>query len=370
MEKLSRTKRLEGQRANTTLETNKQVTPVNNINTNNSYNFQQQATIPSPVQQEPKAFVNQNNDVFNDILKEAKQYSIDQGVRNHQDTQVNILNQMHANTFNTTSVPTYDIPKVEVPVMPNIDTFVVPTIERVTAVESQFNNTDDQNVGIVNPFQPLEQGTPIGFEETSNKNPISMNIFDNLESVAPVINTNIELNDIFATAPIVEQQTQQSKVMSPFGPSSQPIVDADKVFEETVRNEAKNIFNSNNPANIESTLNSILDSENNTDAVNESVENVSFVTGKLSTVTNNDFTTSISGSSIESGMDNAMKEKIMAETKQIQIRIQEYENELQDGATPNYTNKIMNIVLVVLILFISVALIFLIYWILNVQGII
>jgi len=101
------------------------------------------------------------------------------------------------------------------------------------------------------------------------------------------------------------------------------------------------------------------------------VEAKPFVTGKLPVVSDIQINTYVEDSSSAVGLDSVIQQRIQGDSEDITNRIIKYEGELDD-VTDNvtYTNKVLNIILIFLILGLTVVLCVVIWWILTVRGII
>ena len=69
--------------------------------------------------------------------------------------------------------------------------------------------------------------------------------------------------------------------------------------------------------------------------------------------------------------ERELREKLMNETVQLRVQMDEYENELNDmNDSVSYTNRMLNFILVLLILALLVVLGIVVYWILLEKGMI
>ncbi len=165
--------------------------------------------------------------------------------------------------------------------------------------------------------------------------------------------------------------------------------EADLAYENTVRQEAQMAYQQttndlsldqqisliNNPNMIPAQMPTATVSQQQyqqpVELQQAGVEAKPFVTGKLPVVSDIQINTYVEDSSSAVGLDSVIQQRIQGDSEDITNRIIKYEGELDD-VTDNvtYTNKVLNIILIFLILGLTVVLCVVIWWILTVRGII
>ena len=248
-----------------------------------------------------------------------------------------------------------------------------PTVPDLSSLDSMFNNNVSANDN--NFFADLLQ--------EAKQYSVDQGFRANDDTSANIINdmTNRGVMPVPGNPPM-QQNFQEIPVMPNLNdliPNQQSQNEVASAFEQTVRNEAQQVYsNQGQPMSIQEQIDTIDQANQGVfeeklpprQVVGAEEGTYRFETGKMAVIDNH-ITTSVEGAEAQGDLDVVIQQRIQDETIELQRRIGEYEEELDDvNGTVTYTNKVLNIILIFLILGLTVVLAVVIYWILNVRGII